>query len=354
MRTLPSLILSTILAAAAPAYAGGSASASASVSIKADVDAKGTAQAAAGDALYAKGEFAAALAAYGEGFAATRDATFLYAEARCQEALGAKDEAKAMFDMYLSAGAHASLKYKSEAEAEVGAKAKGTVGAVGGALGSVAGKAKDTVTAVADVGAGVFGAVKVSIAGSVDASAKASAQAADTAYAAGKYEEAAGAYYEAYLKSQQPVALYAEAQARAQAHDAIAARALLAGYLAAQPKGSFAKDAHTLLLALGGTADLAAKVSVSAKVSADVKAQAAIGDKAIAAGKFVDAAKAYGDAYAKKADAALLYAKGMAQFYAGQVADAAVTLKAYLASSGNLEFKAQASVTLRAAGGASA
>src|SRR5262249_49006373 len=96
MRLLRSLIISSLLAAA-PAYAGGaSASASVSVSIKADVDAAGTAQAAAGDALYAKGEFAAALEAYGEGFAKTRDATFLYAEARCQQALGMKDDAKAM------------------------------------------------------------------------------------------------------------------------------------------------------------------------------------------------------------------------------------------------------------------
>jgi hypothetical protein len=40
------------------------------VSIKADVNAKAQAQAAAGDAAYAAGKFDAALAAYGEGFAA--------------------------------------------------------------------------------------------------------------------------------------------------------------------------------------------------------------------------------------------------------------------------------------------
>jgi hypothetical protein len=94
-------------------------------------------------------------------------------------------------------------------------------------------------------------------------------------------------------------------------------------------------------------------VSVSAKVSADVKAQAQIGDKAMAAGKFIDAAKAYDEAYAKKADAALLYAKGMAQFYAGNVSDGATSLKAYLAAGGNLDFKVQAQATLRASGPAS-
>lgn len=92
---------------------------------------------------------------------------------------------------------------------------------------------------------------------------------------------------------------------------------------------------------------------MSAKVSAVVKAQAQLGDKAVAAGKFLDPAKAYGDAYAKKADAALLYAKGMAQVYAGQTADAAASLKAYLAAGGTLDFKVQASATLHATGTAS-
>ncbi|HTJ47450.1 MAG TPA: hypothetical protein VL463_35370 [Kofleriaceae bacterium] len=350
------MLISSLLAfAPIAAHAGGgsaSASASVSVSIKADVDAKGAAEAAAGDAAYAKGDFQAALTAYGQGFAKTRDATFLYAEARCQEALGHKDDAKAMFNMYLSASGKVTLKYKGEAEAAIGAKAKEAAGGAFGAVGAVAGKVKDAAVKVADVGAGVYSATKVSIAASIDASAKAEAKAADTAYAAGKYEDAAASYAAAYAKSQQSVALYAEAQAKAQAQDAISARALLAGYLSAQPKGTYAKDAKTLMMALGGSADWAAKVSVSAKVSADVKAQAQIGDKAMVAGKFIDAAKAYGDAYAKKADAALLYAKGMAQFYAGMTADAATSLKAYLAAGGNLEFKAQASATLRASGSA--
>jgi hypothetical protein len=87
-------------------------------------------------------------------------------------------------------------------------------------------------------------------------------------------------------------------------------------------------------------------------VSADVKANAALGDKAFAAGKYHDAIKAYGEAQAKKADAALLYAKGVAQLYAGQTAEAATSLKAYLAAGGNLEFKVSAQAHLKACGAA--
>lgn len=337
-------------AVAGDAKATGSASASVSVSIQADVSAKARAQAAAGDAAYAAGKLEAALAAYGEGFAMTRDTAFVYAMAKCHQALGHKSEAQAMFQMYLSASNSATLKYKAEAEAAIGASAKGAAGAIGGAL---KGAKNATAKAVTAVGAGVYGAVKLSLAASVDAKAKASAQAGDTAYASGKYADAAKSYAEAFAQSQQAVALYARAQAEAQAGNAVAARGALIGYLAAQPKGAYASDAKTLLLALGGRADMAARVTVSAKVSADAKAQAQAGDKAMAAGKYVDAIRLYGEAYAKKSDAALLYAKGMAAFYAGQTAEATQSLTAYLAAGGKLEMKASAEATLRAAGGAS-
>lgn len=330
------------------AKASGKASASASVkvSIKADVNAKAQAQAAAGDAAYAAGNFEAALAAYGEGFAATRDAAFIYAMAQCKKSLKQADDAKAMFNMYLSAKGNATLKYKAEAETELGAKAKGAVGAVGGALKT----AKAATIKVVDVGSGVWTATKVTISGSVNASAKVAAKAGDEAYAAAKYEDAAKSYLEAYAASQQTVALYAAGQAKAQAGNGAAARGLILGYLAATPNGPQAKDAKTLLLAIGGNAKMATKVKVAAKASAEAKATATAGDKAFAAGKFVDAAKAYGEAHAKKSDAALLYAKGVAQLYAGQTADAAATLKAYLAAGGNLEFKASAEAHLRAGG----
>jgi len=211
---------------------------------------------------------------------------------------------------------------------------------------------KDATIKVVDVGAGVFGAVKLGISGSMNAAAKVSAKAGDEAYAAKNYEVAAKSYLEAYAKSQETIALYAAAQARAQGGISADARGLLLGYLAAQPNGSYAKDARTLLLAIGGQANVSAKLNVNAKVSADAKASAQTGDKAFAAGKYADAAKAYGDAYAKKSDAALLYAKGVAQLYAGATADAAASLKAYLATSGNVEFKASAEAHLRATGAA--
>lgn len=343
---LSSLSFALALSLAAPAFAGGAgghagASASVSVSIKADVNAKAQARAAAGDAAYAAGNFDAALAAYGEGFATTRDSAFLYAMAECHKALGHKDEAKETFKLYVSAAG--DLKYKAQADAELGVKA-----GVGGALGAVRGATK----AVASVGGGVFSAAKVSVSSGISASAKAEAKAGDDAYAAGRFADAAKSYGQAYAKSQQSAALYAQAQASAQAGNAAEARGALAGYLASGAS-TYAKDAKTLMLAIGGRAELATKVSVSAKVSADVKAQVAIGDKAMASARFIDAAKAYGDAYAKKSDAALLYAKGMAQFYAGMTADAAASLEAYLAASGNLEFKVSAEATLHAAGGAS-
>lgn len=360
MRIVSRFIFACCLTAGIPALAiaqpgaGGSATAKASVkvSIKADVSAAAQAKAAAGDALYAAGDFEGALVAYGEGFAATRDTAFVYAMARAHEAAGRADDAKAMFKMYLGASGSASLKYKAEAEGALGMGAKAGTGAVG-AVGGLAGKAKDAAAAtVSAVGSGVYGAAKVSISAQMSAKAKVKAKAADTAYAAGKYEEAAQAYAEAYAQSQQSVALYAAAQAKAQAGDAISARAMLQGYLVAQPKGSYAKDASTLLLALGGNARTAAnaKVSVKAKVAASAQAKAAAGDAAFKAGKFHDAAKAYGEASAQDANAVLLFAKGMAQYHAGATAEAAASLKAYLASQGNLEYKAQAQVTLRATG----
>ena len=72
---------------------------------------------------------------------------------------------------------------------------------------------------------------------------------------------------------------------------------LLHGYLAAQPKGAHAKDAGTLLLALGGNASATAKVAVKAKVDAKAKAKAGAGDAAMKAGKYIDAAQAYGEAH---------------------------------------------------------
>ncbi len=349
------LAVSPAAAVAQPVLGGGAAAkVKVSVSIKAEVAAAGKAKATAGDAAYAAGNFEAALVAYGEGFAATRDAAFVYAMARCHEALGRAAEARALFQMYLGASGAASLRYKGEAETAIGGGAKAGADAVTGTAGKVgglAGKAKDSaVGGVGAVGGGVYAAVKVSIAAQMSASAKTQAKAADAAYAAGKFQDAARGYAEAYARSQQSVALYAAAQAHAQAGDAVSARALLLGYLAAQPKGAHAKDASTLLLALGGDARASTQVSVKAKVDARARASATAGDAAFKAGKYIDAARAYGEASAAAGSAALLYARGMAELYAGATTAAAESLKAYLAAGGTLEFKVQAEAALRATG----
>ncbi len=342
MRTFNRLFLTTFLAAAfaAPvAHAG-------SLAIQGDVQASAQAHASTGDAAYAKGDFEAALEAYGEGFAQTRDTAFVYAMAKCHEQLGHADEAKSMFQMYLAAKTDASLAYESDAKAELGMKAESTVGTVT----KTVGKVKD---AAFTVSAGIYTSAKVSVAAKVKASAKAEAKAADEAYAAGKYEDAATGYANAYAKSQQAIVLWAAAQANAQAGHGAEARAQLEGYLATKPKGQQAKDAKALLLAMGGSSSAIVKVSVKGKVSAKAKGNAGKGDKAMKSGQYVTAAKAYAAAYAKASDAALLYAQGMAQFYAGMTADAATTLKSYLAAGGTLEFQAQAEATLRATGQAS-
>jgi len=194
--------------------------------------------------------------------------------------------------------------------------------------------------------------VKVDISEKLQAGAQAAAEKGDSAYASGNYAEAQAAYDEAYAQSQQSLALFAEGMADAHAGKGSEARAELAGFLASGAKGEQANQARMMLLALGGSADLVKSVAVTGKVSKEAKAEAGQGDKAFKAGRFLDAVKFYGEAYARKSDSAALYAKGMAQYAEGDVKEAAATLKSYLSSSGKLEFKAQAEATLAASDGA--
>jgi tetratricopeptide (TPR) repeat protein len=333
------------LALTGSAFASG---AKGGLAIEAEVKAEAKADAAAGDKAFAAGDFEAAAAAYGQGFARSRDAAFVYALARTHQVLKRKDEAKALFESYLAASG--DLKHRSEAEAQVGAKKSAK--ATGGLIGGVVDTAGGAVDAVVSVPGSVYTATKVSVASQVDASAKASAETADKAYAESKYDDARKSYDEAYAKSQQAVLLYGEGMASAQAGKAAEARAALAGYLATRPSGEQAEKARQMMLAMGGNADALAKVNVSAKVSKEVKTEAGQADAAFKAGKYADAARIYGEAHAKKADAALLYGKGMALYAQGNVTEAAEALKAYLASSGKVEFKADAQATLKACGNA--
>jgi tetratricopeptide (TPR) repeat protein len=322
------------------------------ISIQADVDAKGQAAASMGDKAFSTGDFGAALASYGEGFADTKDPDFLYAMGQAHKALGNKAEAKSLFESYLAG--EGELKYRTEAATEAGVKlAKDAKGAVGGALGAVGNVTKTALGAVAGIAGSVYSAVKINIADKLAAGAKEAAKKGDEAYAAGKFAEAKAAYDQAYEQSQQSLALFAEGMSNAYAGHGANARGALAGYLATNPKGEQAEQAKRMLLAMGGSPQLFAKgVSVASKVAKEAKAEATQGDTAFKAGRFVDAAKFYGEAFAKKSDPAALYAKGMAQFAEGDVKEAAESFKSYLASSGKLDFKAQAEAALAASVGA--
>lgn len=343
------------LGAAPVAMADAGVGASASVAVAVDVSAAGKAAAALGDKLYAAGDYKGALLAYGDGFAKTRDAAFIYASAQCHSALAHKDDAETMFKMYLAAAGKTKLKYETEAKAALGGAkgvGKAVVGGIVGAAKAVGGTVLDLTGFLAG---GIYSALKVSIAAEIEAGAKAKAEAADAAYAAAKYGEAAKSYAQVFASAENPVALFAQAQAEAQAGHAAEARALMNGYLTAVSKGKHVDEAKQLMLAMGGAASSAsATVAVKAKVAAELAASVNAADAAYKAGKFATAAKGYGEAYAKKAEPVLLYAKGMAEYNAGLLADAQKDLKAYLAAGGGLEFKTNAELALKASASGSA
>lgn len=327
------------------------AAAAAGISVQADVQTSAKAEAALGDKLYAAGDYVGALAAYGDGFVKTKDAAFLYAEGACQQALKHKGEAEALFKMYLSSGAEASLKYANEAKAALGTLKSAGSAVIGGLTGAVTGTVGAVGSVAGKVVSGLFSGLKVAIAGEIDAAAKVKAQAGDAAYAAKNFAEAAKAYGEAYATSEPSVALFAQGSAEAQAGHSVEARALLGGYLAAEPKGKHADEAKQLLLAIGGMGAEIPQLAVKAKAAAEAKAEATKADAEAKAGRFLSAAKEYGAAYAKKAEPALLYAQGMAELSAGKVAEAKQHLSAYLKAGGKLEFKASAEAALKASGG---
>lgn len=327
-----------------PALAG----AKLQLSIEADVDASGKPQAVIGDKAFSAGDFRSALAAYGEGFARTKDPDFLYGLAQAHKALGDKPEAKSLFESYLAGPGE--LKHRTEAATEAGVKAAKDTGKglVGGVVGVVGGATNAVVGVVGGIAGSVYTAVKVNVADKLSAAAQAAAKKGDEAYAAGKFADAQAAYDQAYQQSQQPMALFAEGMADAQAGKGADARAELAGFLASAPKGEQADQARQMLLAVGGSTGLVQGVSIASKVAKEAKAEATNGDTAYKAGRFLDAAKSYGEAYAKKSDPAALYAKAAALYAEGNVKEAAENFKSYLASGGKLEFKNQVDAVLTA------
>jgi hypothetical protein len=134
------------------------------VSIAADVVASVQGLAIKADNLYARGDYAAALELYIQGFTASRDAVFLYAQAQCQWHLGNAVDAEALFRQYLSM--EGSLKYKARAEAAVRDIGAGVTTALGAtarlgvdAVGGITGKLGGTVEGATGVGVGAGAAL---------------------------------------------------------------------------------------------------------------------------------------------------------------------------------------------------
>lgn len=318
--------------------------------IASHVSADVKAEASAGDKAFAEGNLQLALESYGEAYAKSQDEDLLVAIARVHAAAKRKGEAKQMYTAYLKSGS-AELSHRAEAEGVAGkqklqAEAKAGAKGVGGLVGGVA----NTVEGAVGATTGLLGSVKVDVSAEVKGEAQAKAEEGDQAYSSGKFEAAASAYAQAYEKEQTAALLFARGMAEARAEDAVEARALLRAYLTAEPKGSHAAEAKASLLAMGGTGEALPKLNLKAKAKKEVKADVAKADSAYKAGDFLDAARIYGEAHGKaSADAALLYGKGMSLYASGQMKAAREALKAYLASQGKLEFKAQAEATLASA-----
>lgn len=110
------------------------------LAIAGDVQAAIQAEIARADGLYARGDFAGALAIYARVYASVKDPVLLYAQAMAQWQLGATADARALLQAYLAAGG--ALAYRDRAELglrELGGVVGGTVGAVSGVAGGVAG-----------------------------------------------------------------------------------------------------------------------------------------------------------------------------------------------------------------------
>jgi hypothetical protein len=139
------------------------------VAVAAEVAASVQAEVLRADNLFARGDFAGALALYAKAHATSKDAALLYAQAMAHWQLGARAEAQAMFNAYLATGG--ALAYKARAEAGLAELAAGVtptaVPAVatgtkltGGLTGEVRGRGEGVVGAGVATGAGVTGELR--------------------------------------------------------------------------------------------------------------------------------------------------------------------------------------------------
>ncbi|HWO18146.1 MAG TPA: hypothetical protein VNO30_05200 [Kofleriaceae bacterium] len=156
--------LSLVITLAAVLIAGSSGTARADhhqckcLAIAADLPGAIQAEVARADWLYARGDFAGALAIYAKLHATVKDPALLYAQAMAKWQLGATADAKALFQAYLAVGG--TLAYRDRVEAslrDLGAGVGGAVGAVGGVAGGVVGGGGGVVGGVGGVTGGVVG-----------------------------------------------------------------------------------------------------------------------------------------------------------------------------------------------------
>lgn len=167
------IVLSGVLLSAA-ALAANARMASAEcncVSVAAEVAASIQADVAKADGLYARGDFAAAAAAYAKAHAKAPDPELQFAQGMALWMSGNLDDAKVQLAAYV--GASGSLAFKAKAEAAIdqieagvvggvvagaGAAGGAAAGALGGAMGNPAGEVDGAVGAVGGVGGAALGA----------------------------------------------------------------------------------------------------------------------------------------------------------------------------------------------------
>lgn len=128
------------------------------VAVAADVSASVAGEVMKADALYAKLDYQGAFDLYARAYASTKDVALLYAEGMAKLSLGARADARALFDAYLKAGAGGALAFGAEAKAKLD-ELGGPLPAAGGVVGGVVGGVGGVVGHVPVVGGTVGGAV---------------------------------------------------------------------------------------------------------------------------------------------------------------------------------------------------
>jgi len=124
------------------------------------------------DGLYAKGDYAAALAIYVKASASAKTPELIYAQAMTQWQLGAKAEAKALFQKYLAASGNLAFRARAEANLDELEKAGAVVAGVAGGTTAVVGGISGNVTGEAAGAAGFVGGTAVDLRGRVEGKAK--------------------------------------------------------------------------------------------------------------------------------------------------------------------------------------